>query len=542
MLKFGALHPGEEQLLQFADGELRSKEAAAIRAHLEACWSCRTQFQELTREIGDYMHYHEGGLKPSLPAPPRPWDDIRVRMRRIDQARPSAPRRAPRRWLAAAAVLLLACLAAYRFGRPPVASAAELLRKAVAADASAPRERRQIRVRTRTHSFTRAASHSSQTTAAAEPLETLFASARFNWQDPLSARSYAAWRDQLADKRDEVEPLPAPGMYRIRTTTAHSPLTEATITLRGQDLSPVSETFQFGGNEWVEITEIQGEPVLPSPAAPLIAEARAPEAALEPAPHLETSATATQELQVIAALHGIGADLGEPIELTRSGRKLVVTGTGMEPERQEQVRSSLARVPGVAVRFDDPRPLDPEAGASKTAMSVAAARVPLQAELEKAVGGRVAFEKFANRVLELSEASMARAHALRNLAERFPPSAESQLGDRDKTLLATLRREHAQALSGSAGEILNSVKPALAALGEGSERAPAETALGPDWQAGAVQVFVSAQQVDQLLNVLLAGADSRLAPAEIPSRLASASARFRALAAAYRDSLKEGAR
>lgn len=42
MLKFGALHPGEEQLLRFADGELRPKEAAAIRAHLEACWSCRT--------------------------------------------------------------------------------------------------------------------------------------------------------------------------------------------------------------------------------------------------------------------------------------------------------------------------------------------------------------------------------------------------------------------------------------------------------------------------------------------------------------------
>jgi len=193
----------------------------------------------------------------------RPWDDIRVRMRRIDQARPSAPRRAPSRWLAAAAVLLLACLAAYRFGRPPVASAAELLRKAVAADTSLPRERRQIRVRTRTHSFTRAASHSSQTTSAAEPLETLFASARFNWQDPLSARSYAAWRDQLADKRDEVEPLGAPGMYRIRTTTAHSPLTEATITLRGQDLSPVSETFQFGEREWVEITEIPASQCFP---------------------------------------------------------------------------------------------------------------------------------------------------------------------------------------------------------------------------------------------------------------------------------------
>jgi len=42
--------------------------------------------------------------------------------------------------------------------------------------------------------------------------------------------------------------------------------------------------------------------------------------------------------------------------------------------------------------------------------------------------------------------------------------------------------------------------------------------------------------------VLLAGADTRLAPAEIPGRLASASARFRARAAAYRDTLKEGTR
>jgi hypothetical protein len=277
----------------------------------------------------------------------------------------------------------------------------------------------------------------------------------------------------------------------------------------------------------------------------VIAQARAPEGAPEPAPQaqsLETDTTATQELQVIAALHEIGADLGEPIELTRSGRQLVVTGTGMEPERQEQVRSSLARLPGVAVRFDDPRPLGPEAGAAKTAMSVAAARVPLQSEMEKAVGGRVAFEKFANRVLELSEATMARAHALRNLAERFPPSAESQLADRDKSLLATLRREHAQVLSGAAAEILDSVKPALAALGAGDEHSPSETALGPDWRAGAEQVFASAQQVDQLLNVLLAGADTRLAPAEIPGRLASASARFRARAAAYRDTLKEGTR
>jgi hypothetical protein len=547
MIRFGALHPGEDQLLRFADGELRPREAAAIRAHLEACWGFRAQLEELARGIRDYVRYQEAVLKPNLPPPPRPWADIRVRMERFDQPRAIAPSRAPRRWLSAAAVVLLACLAAYRFGRPPAVSAAELLRKAVAVDSSTPREHRQIRVRTRTRSFTRPAVHTAETASGAAPVEALFAAARFNWEDPLSARSYAAWREQLPEKRDEVEPVgaPDPSMYRIRTTTAHSVLTEATITLRAQDLAPLSETFQFRGSEWVEITAVPGEPVVPSPEAPAIAQVQAPEGVPRPAAppqRVETDARATQELQVIAALHQIGADLGEPIELSRSGRQLVVTGTGIEPQRQEQVRSSLARLSGVAVRFDDPQPLGPDADAARAAMSVAAARVPLQAEMEKAVGGRVAFEKFAARALDLSEVAMSRAHALRNLAQRFPAAAESQLGEGDRSLLATLRREHAQALAGTATEIVNTLMPALTALGAGELPAPGDAALRPDWQAGSGQVFAAAQEADQLLNVLLAGADTRLAPAEIPARLTHALARFRARAAAYRDTMRESTR
>jgi len=46
-------------------------------------------------------------------------------------------------------------------------------------------------------------------------LQALFQSAHYNWTDPLSAKSFQAWRDQLADKRDEV--VEERDTYRIRT-------------------------------------------------------------------------------------------------------------------------------------------------------------------------------------------------------------------------------------------------------------------------------------------------------------------------------------
>ena len=544
MIKFLALHPAEEQLLRFADGELRPKEAAAVRAHLEACWSCRAQLEDLERGVADYVRYHKGALKPSLPSPPQPWANLRVKMAQLDQRRPPAPSRMPSRWLSAAAVILLALLALYRFGRPPAVSAAELLHKAVVATPASAREHRQIRVRTHSRSFTRPASYRAAAAADTAPIQALFTAASFNWDDPLSARSYSAWRDQLPDKRDEVEPLGGrdANLYRIRTTTDHGALAEATLTLRVQDLAPVSETFQFRGSEWVEITEVATAPAVPSVVPPALAEVRPLESVPASAPLVQPSETepaATQELQVIAALHQIGADLGEPIELTRNGRQLLVIGTGMEPERQKQVRSSLARLAGVAVRFEDPLPTSPEES-TRPAMSVTASRAPLAAEMEKAIGGRVALEKFANQVLDLSETAMARAHALRNLAERFPASAESQLNERDRSLLTTLRQEHAQVLAGTAAEILDSLKPPLAALGARNGRSQFDASAWSNWQEGAERVFASAQETDQLLNQLLAGADSRLAPSQIPAQLASALGRFKARTAAYRDGLKEG--
>jgi anti-sigma factor RsiW len=527
MTRFHAPHPAEEQLLRFVDGELPPKQAAAVRGHLEACWNCRTQLEEFQKGIGDFVRCHEA-YKAGLPAPPRPWTDLRRGMEVEDRALANAPaRRVPRSWLSAAAAVLLGVLAFYRFGVTPAASAAELLQKAVAVRRSDTGEARHIRVRTRARSFVRPAVYMHDAGAAQDSVGALFASANYSWEAPLSARSYASWRDQLSEKRDEVETLRdgAANLYRIRTTTQAGSLAEATITLRAQDLAPVSGTFQFRGSEWVEITEAPAPAPEPEPAAPPREVAHAIPVAVPPAlgPGVE--------LQAIAALHRIGADLGEPIELTRGERALIVTGTGIDPQRQEQVKASLARVPQVQLRFQEPHAMQESAAGAP--VSVAMPLAAHGAELEKAAGGRVAFEKFSNRALDLSEAAMARAHALRNLARRFPASEEARFSQSDLDVLAALRREHAQALAASAAELAGIMNPALAALGASS--APEDVALPANWQDATGQIFTAAQQADQLLNVLLAGANTSLPPDQVPQQLATALRRFQVLSAAYRD-------
>lgn len=540
MTRFHAPHPAEEQLLRYVDGELPPKEAAAVRSHLEACWGCRTQLEEFQEGIGDYVRYHDA-LKTELPAPPLPWADLRRRMDAEDRALASAAvrttpfARAPRKWLSAAAAVLLACLAFYRFGTTPKVSAAVLLQKAVAAQRSFADGPRQVRVRTRARSFTRPAVYVRD--AGSDSLAGLFASANYSWNEPLSARAYASWRDQLSEKRDEVETLGDGGstLYRIRTKTPAGSLAEATITLRAQDLAPVRGTFQFRGSEWVEITEAPAPALTPEPAAPAHEVASAlPAAEREPAVSAPLRAPGpSEELEALAALHEIGADLGEPLELTRTDRGLVVTGTGIDPQRQEQVRASLARVPEVQMRFREPRPMNANES-SAAPLSVAVRPSAFEAELEKAAGGRVAFEKLANRALDLSEAAMARAHALTNLARRFPASEESRLSQSDRDLLAGIRGEHAEALAGSAAELAGMLNPALTELGAAAGSTQ-EEALAGDWQDAAGQAFTATQKVDRLMSALLAGANAGLAPSEVPQQLATALRRFQALSAAYRD-------
>jgi hypothetical protein len=61
------LHISDQDLLRSADGELRASRAGQVRAHLGACWLCRTRLAEIEATIADFVHVHRSTLDPQLP-------------------------------------------------------------------------------------------------------------------------------------------------------------------------------------------------------------------------------------------------------------------------------------------------------------------------------------------------------------------------------------------------------------------------------------------------------------------------------------------
>jgi hypothetical protein len=501
-------HLDDAQLLRFCDGELPPREASRIERHLEACWECRTLLEDIQKTINSYIHYRKETLQAQLPPPPKPWGDIRSQLNGGPGPRPAS---FPRLVYAVAAAAVV-CVIVYRFNSTPSVRAAELLQKAVAAEHQSTSKIRQVRIRTRTRTVTRADS---------ADLQALFASAHYSWENPLSAESYTAWHNQLTDKRDSVSTFQ--DSYQIRTTTSSGNLAEATIQFRKEDLRPVAETLQFRNQEWVEISEASESPApaAPQPSRPDIKELRR---AAEPAP-----VTPGDELKVIAALHGIGADLGDPIEIVRGAGRIVVTGTGLTPERAKQIQTSLEQLPNVELHFSTPEPARSPPVESRR--QIVSGDTPLETHLRDRLGGAEAYSKFADHVREQSDAMMARAHALRKLAERFAPETEAQLSIVDRRLLASLRIDHAEVFFHEAGEIEKSMKPVLAEIG--AQAPPQSSPAQGSWQSATQQLWTSAQDTDRMLGMFLAGHGGSGSP-QTPAAVAKALAQLEAEAASYR--------
>ncbi|HFA59598.1 MAG TPA: hypothetical protein ENJ83_02805, partial [Rhodospirillales bacterium] len=436
-------HLDDGVLLRYADGELPAAEAKRVRRHLSACWRCSTELAEIRRTIQRYVRYQETVRREHLPEPPSPWFDIYRKFDQIDAESPgpawwkrlAAALRAaaggPRRWAPATAALAVALLVVNQLGNAPSAKAAELLRKAAAAEQARAREPRRIEFRTASATLTRVvgpggAAAGEEAPAELASLKPLFEEARYDWRDPLSAASFARWRNSLAEKRDEVVTVqdrlvPERKCYRIRTTTNSSVLVEATLNLTVAELRPVEGTLRFRNNEWVEMRELAPAEI-PAPVAEL--PRRAPERPATPAPQpaeeplpreIIRPATPAEELMVLAVLHELGADLGEPVEVAREGERIAVTGFGVNPEIAAQIQQQLAGVPGVVVRLGD-APAGTVEPAGTAGRETATDPAPLEQRLAERLGGRTAFEQFSEGLLAVNEELMARVYALQRLA------------------------------------------------------------------------------------------------------------------------------
>jgi len=539
MSNLGTRHPSDEQLLYFVDGEMTAPQSEDIRGHLKACWQCRNELEEIEQTISECVRYRKIVLDTCLPPPPAPWFDIYPRMAKIDE---SHTRRRllnrvleplatvwsnPRRWIPAVAMVLLIAVVVQQFRQAPSVQAAELLRKAVAAATSRPRTARRIRIRTRTQHLTRVVGNAGtavKTKTAAEStaaLESLFQSAHYSWEDPLSAKSYADWRDQLSDKQDEV--TREADHYQLRTTTDSGELVEATLKLSSLDLHAVEGTLQFRNREWVEISELPDAPA-PLPEASMEAAGAASASRTYPSTSNQregpaAAATPGEELAVLAGLHSLGADLGDPVEVTRSGGEILVTGTGIGLERQQEIREQLRAIPRVTVQLSSEPSAESPGVEERTSsrISVGPGTGPLQAEMEERLGGRAAFEQFADGVFELTDAFMSRAHALRRLAQRFPPDVEAQMTSQQRQLLERLRQDHAEALLGNVRDLEGRIQ---SALGMALDDARQVNTSG-QWQDETEQLFVEARQAETMLVALLGASPQETQSPELPDQVAA---------------------
>jgi hypothetical protein len=507
-------HSDPESLLRFTDNELSSLESASVEEHLGECGECHAELFYLRAAIEEYELYHRETLKQRIPAPPKPWPKLALDRVTIGMAAAAGnPRRAlyspGYRWTAIAAGLVL-IVTLYQLSHGSRVKAAELLSQATAARAGEPVANKRIRVKVAGRAFTRQA----RMAGADEPavrgdaaiLRQLFKEANYSWEDPFSAQSFAHWREQLSQKEDRVRIVSAAGdrigrFYEVRTTTPNGILSEANLTLTMTDLRPVYETLQFRNNEWVEITE--SLPITTPHTSP-------PSFASEPHPPSAERQVAelgpAEELRVLAALNRIGADLGEPIEVERnnSPQRIVVTGLGIDPARQADIRRAVGALPGVNLHFVEPSAVaDTPPGPPRNAPRPQAGPSALVSELEQKLGRREEARTTVDRILEQSDSGLIRAHSLDKLAKRFPESVESGLAPPDRQTLAGLWTTHIRAIEKSRDILARDI-----GVLTGSLPVSAASKGCLSWQQCTPTFLQTSQELDQVLTRSLAGSDS----------------------------------
>jgi hypothetical protein len=221
---------------------------------------------------------------------------------------------------------------------------------------------------------------------------------------------------------------------------------------------------------------------------------------------LVIEASLADELRAVAALHQLGADLGDPVEVAREGGRVIVRGAGLSPVLERQIREAFVSLPDVELRFPQPgSDGSPPATSTKAetlprgAGAIPGGPVPpaTQNRLEQQLGGHAQFEVFSSQLLEHQEAAMARIYALRRLSLEFPADSESQLSAGDQRMLYDLGGEHAQALSRELAAIQRVAMPVLGSASAAA--APSVPAAAITWQGAAEDLLVLGRQLDSLI-------------------------------------------
>src|SRR5580704_183016 len=264
--------------------------------------------------------------------------------------------------------------------------------------------------------------------------------------------------------------------------------------------------FTFSRESKSDISAMIG----PVPAAPAI-DPPAPTLPVAPSPvhtsHVpQKTSTVHEEVAVVAELHRLRADLGEPIELERStDNRLVLTAAGLGHDREQEIKQVLRKFPNLDLEFSEARSVA-STGADKTMTQSARRPIAFERALVQYAGGRESFQNLANNVLDASDQIAMYAHALQRIDRRF---AGTKLGmdSADRDVLAQVQEDYRNGARKAAQSLRNLIEPLFELLNIDSE---------PASNADLVEVAV---ELDRLTNAAFAGAQSNLADRDLYSEL-----------------------
>lgn len=289
-------HLAEEDLLLLATGELEPEEAAAARRHLEVCIECARRRDDL-EEFRDNLSREIIGH--SLKELSRKFADVEARRGWRAHARTAAT-------IAASCVVIIG--AVFWFTRPTPLSAKEVLTQALAAEQQLPPKMMAVRIRSarRGCSVTRSAKKwlERASVAGCESFAQAVEHVAWDWDNPISVRSFSRWRDGLENKSDTVADV-ADGV-RIETHTESGPLAFAALTLARSNYTPTELQLGVAGFDTLTLTPEAVEApsqiaALPSPIPQGIVPPAAPPE--HPGIDLEKRAADEHEVAVREALY-----------------------------------------------------------------------------------------------------------------------------------------------------------------------------------------------------------------------------------------------
>lgn len=295
-LKFENEHLSEETLLMLVDGELSAKEASNAREHLETCWTCRNELENIEETISTFVEFRKKIQIPRSPLPPNNWSNFNQKIKEIkrEETKPqrswfSFSNLSPfqlRFGIASLATLLITALL-WQLVTVQKVSANELLDKAInlqnekVNSTSQPVVYQKLRVRSANKQTLdwevwndAGNSRSKQTISGEQPKESvdilqelsaILQKNRMNPQQPLSPESFKAWHSGLSDKTDEITESETLTLKTINNKiNFEGEISQAVVKFRPNDYHPFDQilTVKTGsGEKTFEISEVNFEVV-----------------------------------------------------------------------------------------------------------------------------------------------------------------------------------------------------------------------------------------------------------------------------------------